>query len=1195
MLRFVFGASGVGKSRFVQDYIIEKSIREPERNFLIVVPDQFTMQTQMDVVKLHPRHGIMNIDALSFSRLSHRIFEEVGEDKLKPLDDMGKSLVLRRVSQKLEDELTVIGGNMHKMGYIDEVKSTISEFMQYRISPENLDLLIKASDSKGVLKAKLSDLQRLYKGFKEYIEGDFIAQEETMELLCRSLNKSGLIPGSVIVFDGFTGFTPIQYQVIGELLKLSSEVIFTCTIGQDGNPYIYDKDAQQELFLLSKKTVHDILRLEYENEKETDPSSVPDFDRWAEYRCNKAASDGTDVFVKPHEKSRHADNPELSFLEQHLFRYGKASYDGKADGIRIFDADDVRNEVRMAFSGINGKIRGDLSLHYRDFAIVCGDIERYSKVIEEEAERSGVPVYIDQTGNIKLNPLIEFIKSALLVDGTGYSYETVFHYLRSGIPDFTYDEIDELENYVRALGIRGRKAWENDFTRLPSAINKKLRKRDDKEELRREYLLGINELRKRVVGSLSPVFSAEDENALSYSMAVYELLKNSGAASKMESFAKSFHDAGDEIRAKEYSVIYKKVINLLDQITILMADEKLTLEEYLEILEVGFGDIEIGTIPQSVDRIVVGDIERTRLKEVKYLFFLGVNDDLIPKGAGTGGIISDIERQFLVDSNTGIEMAPTPRQQMYIQRLYLYMNLTKPSKGLFLSYSHLTPDGKSIGPAYIIGKIKGFFPNAQEISFTELSGTELLSTPENAFGYMSENIQRYVNGYMKEQEESSFKALYAALNEKSVEGKERLSKLLNAAGFSYRHKPLSDAVSSMIYGNILVNSVSRLEKFAQCAYAHFLRYGLGIEEREEFAFDYSDMGNVFHGVLEGFSNKLTEKNLTWTSFDDEQGKEILDEVFDAYAGEYGEGILSSTMRGEASKARIKRILYRSIDTLRYQLQKGSFMPKYVEAAFDSAGSIDAINVNLTEDEKGRILKKMKLTGKIDRVDTYEDADHVFVKVIDFKSGNKKIDLCALYYGLQLQLVMYMNVARGMEAAKRPGKEIVPAAVLYYHINDPVLEGKDFSEQPSDEEINAIVRKELRPSGIIQENREIVDILDHEPGQESDVIHVKFKNDGSFTKKGSEVMAASDFEEVSDYVKKLIKKSGQDIVSGDVEINPYELDNKNACTYCSFHSVCGYDEGVRGYRKRQLKKLSDEEILEKIKTEDIETDDNRGEN
>ena len=237
MLRFIFGASGSGKSRNVYDEVIRRSIGESDKNFLIVVPDQFTMQTQMDIVKLHPRNGIMNIDVLSFSRLSHRIFEEVGETHEGILDDIGKSLVLRHVAENMTGELPVIGGNMHKMGYIDEVKSTISEFMQYRIEPEMLDKLLDASEKKGALKAKLSDLQKLYAGFKEYIKGSYIAQEETMEVLCRALYKSNLIKGSVIVFDGFTGFTPIQYQVIGVLLSLANEVIFTCTIGQGENPY----------------------------------------------------------------------------------------------------------------------------------------------------------------------------------------------------------------------------------------------------------------------------------------------------------------------------------------------------------------------------------------------------------------------------------------------------------------------------------------------------------------------------------------------------------------------------------------------------------------------------------------------------------------------------------------------------------------------------------------------------------------------------------------------------------------------------------------------------------------------------------------------------------------------------------------------------------------------------------------------
>ena len=1177
MLRFIFGASGSGKSRNVYDEVIRRSIGESDKNFLIVVPDQFTMQTQMDIVKLHPRNGIMNIDVLSFSRLSHRIFEEVGETHEGILDDIGKSLVLRHVAENMTGELPVIGGNMHKMGYIDEVKSTISEFMQYRIEPEMLDKLLDASEKKGALKAKLSDLQKLYAEFKEYIKGSYIAQEETMEVLCRALYKSNLIKGSVIVFDGFTGFTPIQYQVIGVLLSLANEVIFTCTIGQGENPYQYDRNAEQELFLLSKKTVHDLLRLEYENEKSENPGGVPDFARWAEYRNEHSK----DIFVNKSEKSRHSDNPELDFLEQNLFRYKKDKYEGKVDNICLMDADDVRSEVRMVLAAIRESIRENPGLFFRDFAIVCGNIERYAAIIQEESGRYEVPVYIDQTGAVRLNPFIEFLRSGLQIIITGFRYESVFNYLRCGMADFSRDEIDQFENYVRALGIRGQKTWEKPFTKLPENVKRRIKNNDNVAEEKQVYLNYINSLRERVVKTLEPLISIDGENVRAYSVALYGFITGADSQEKLNRMEGLFRDEGDEIRAKEYAVIYRKVLELLDQIVSLMGDEKISLKEFADILEVGFGDIEIGTIPASVDRIVVGDIERTRLKEVKNLFFMGVTDDLIPKGTGTGGILSDIERQFLIDSDTGIEMAPTPRQQMYIQRLYLYMNLTKPQEKLYLTSCHLDPAGKSIRPAYIINKIKAYFPKVETISFSEQSIEEKLPTVGSGIRFLAENVQGYARGHLDKKEEETFLALYRSISGQGDDRKLKLKNMLEAAGMHYAHHPLSEAVSELLYGSVLSNSVSRLEKYAQCAYAHFLNYGLGIGEREEYSFEYSDMGNVFHKVLENFTHRLEEEELNWTSFSKEQGTRILEESLKEVIDDYGSDILSSTSRNISAQNRMKRILQRTVDTLQYQLKKGLFMPKSIEADFHSVGEIEAINVNLTEDEKGRVLKKMKLNGRIDRIDTYEDENHVYVKVIDFKSGNNKFELCSLFYGLQLQLVMYMNIAKGMEEAKRPGKEVVPAAILYYHMQDPVLDGEKVTPDMDADAINALIRKQLRPNGVIRGERSIVDMLDREPGMESDVIPVKIKKEGDFAK-SSNIMEPQDFEAVSDYVKELIRKNGKRIVEGDIGVSPYQMGSRTGCDYCSFKSVCGFDPGIPGYKKRELEQLSDSEALDKIK-------------
>ena len=1185
MLRFVFGASGVGKSYHIRQEIIDRSINEPERNFLIVVPDQFTMQTQLDIVKQHPMNGIMNIDVVSFSRLSHRIFEEVGQDHEKVLDDMGKSLVLRHVAENIREKLPVIGGSMHKMGYIDEVKSTISEFMQYSIEPEMLDDIIGACEGKGALKSKLLDLKLLYSEFKKYIKGNYIAQEELLDVLCRAIPSSKLIRDSVIAFDGFTGFTPVQYKVISQLLRYSMEVIFSFTIGQGENPFIYDRNAEQDLFLLTKKTAHDLLRLEYENEKYDDPAAVPDFERWSEYYIKEKY-----IVLNGNEFGRHANNPELAFLEKRLFRYGNEKYEDVSGKIGIFEADTVTEEVQMALARIRSLIREDKTLHYRDFAIVCGGLERYEAVVSEEADKYGIPVYLDQTGKVKLNPLIEAIRSALLTVNSHYSFEAVFHYLRSGLSPLSSNEADKLENYVRAMGIRGNKGWNNPFDRIPKQIMRKLKmselkdtENDILEKQKKQYLDEINALRERVVSSLAPLFTAEGKSVLDYSRALYEFLTGLDARQRVDDYERYFHDQGDGIREKEYTVIFRKVIALLDQVTALMGDEKLTWKEYADILDVGFGDIEIGTIPQSVDRIVVGDIERTRLNEVKILFFLGVNDDLIPKSAGTGGIISDIERQYLAESLTDIELAPTPRQQMYIQRLYLYMNLTKPSDRLYLSYAHIDPDGKSIRPAYLIGKVKALFPGVSIQRYDGRADGEIIETPQNGMDYVAAHIQDYSRGYLDSHEEESFSALFHSLME--AEGyRDRLMKMVYAAGSGYMHKPLSEAVASMLYGNFLVNSVSRLEKFAGCSYAHFLQYGLRLDEREEFTFDQTDLGTVFHGALETFSRKLEEENLTWTTFDKEQGERIMDEALKEFTADYNGNILESSKRSEYLMQRIRRILFRSVDTLQYQLSKGSFMPKSMETSFDEAGDIDAINIGLSEDERGRILKKMKLTGRIDRIDTYEDADHVYLKIIDFKSGNKKFKLCSLYYGLQLQLVMYMNVARSMAEAGSRNKEVIPAAILYYHLTDPVLDGQNVSQDQTDEDINLMIRQQLRTRGLVREDRSVVDLLDKEAGQASDVIPVKFNKDGAFSRSGSDVMSADDFEEVSKYVNHLIKKSGKSIIEGDIAVNPYSQGTRTACEYCNFKSVCGFDTSIPGYEMRELKSKKDDEVLELIRHE-----------
>lgn len=1136
-LRFYFGPSGSGKSHRIYEEIMQRAAQEPGRNFLIIVPDQFTMQTQKDLVMRSDRGGILNIDVLSFGRLSHRILEEVGTKEMPVLDDTGKSLVLQKIAADLKEQLPAMGSLLHKQGYIHEVKSAISEFMQYGISTQDMDKLIASAEKRGALAMKLRDLKTLYRGFQDYIKDHFITTEETLDVLRRSLAKSKILPDSVVVFDGFTGFTPIQNRLIQELMRVCAETIVTVTIGAEEDPY--QPDGEQKLFHLSKKTVADLVKLAAEAEVER----------------------GEDVFVKGG-INRFTQAPALCYLEQNLFRYQYEPYTEKQQELCMFEALSPREEVHQTALYIRNLIR-EQEFNYRDIAVVIGDLEGYASYVETEFGQLEIPCFIDRTRGIVLNPMIEYIKSALQLYIKDFSYDTVFHFLRSGMVDISREEIDELENYVIRTGARGYRTYSRLFTRRTEEMQQGSRQ-DDTERVE-ETLERLNRIRQQFADTVEILHMAPQAKAGEYVDHLYDFLEQNQVQQKLLNYQQQFEQEGDLAKAREYAQIYRLVMDLLDQIYELLGEEEISLQEFADILDAGFGEITVGTIPQNVDRIVVGDMERTRLKQVKVLFFLGVNDGNIPKNASKGGIISDMDREFLIESGT--EMAPSPRQQMYIQRLYLYLNMTKPSQRLYLSYAKVNSDGKGIRPSYLIDTVRKLFPQLVVEYPQNRSRIEQIEGRQEGARYLAEELREYADGTLQEEERQDFYLMYRAY-EADAEGRDRLT----AAAFRrYKESGLSRIVARALYGRQLENSVSRLETYAACACRHFLQYGLSLREREEFGFEVSDMGNVYHAVLENFAGKLAESGRTWWNFEENFALKTVKGSVEAYAATYGETVLYSSARNEYAITRMSRILTRTVLTLQQHLKQGSFQPDDYELSFRFAENLDSIHVDLSEEEK------MHLQGRIDRIDVSEDAEHVYVKVIDYKSGNKKFDLAALYYGLQLQLVVYMNAAMELESRKHPDKEIVPAALLYYHIDDPTIETP---VELTDEQINEQILAKLRMNGVVNSDPGVVERLDHYLQDKSAVIPVEKKKDGSFSAR-SGILSREEMQLVSAYVDAKIRDIGREILDGKIAANPYEKGNEEACTYCAYKKVCGFDGSIPGYEKRQLEDLDKQTLMQRM--------------
>lgn len=1107
-LQFIFGNSGAGKSHYLYQHIIKESMKYPTQNYIILVPEQFTMQTQKDLVMAHPNKGIMNIDVLSFGRLAHRIFEEVGGNRSIILDDTGKSLIIRKIAGDYEDELKVLRGNLKKHGYIGEVKSIISEFTQYSIDDAILEQMAECSGEQTYLYWKLKDIAKVYRGFQEYLSDKYITNEELLDLLCQVVPKSQILKNSVVVLDGFTGFTPVQDKLLRELLNICQKVIVTVTMDEREDPYVLKHKYQ--LFSLSKQMVTSLVRIAQQEEIEIE-----------EAVC---------LYGKP--VYRFRENESLAFLEQHLFRYTKEQFVKEQDSVTIHCVRNPKEEAAFVMREIRRLVRTE-GCRYREFAVIAGDVGTYADYLEKMAELYEVPIFMDYKRSVLLNSFVEYIRSLLIMIEQNFTYESVFRFLRTGLTSFSNEEINDLENYVIALGIRGYKNWNEKWIRRYKGIEE-----EDLEKLNR-----IRECFVEMIQGVTTVLKKRRKTVEEITLALHQFFVQEELQKKLKVYEEKFQAEGELALAKEYAQIYRIVIEIFDKFIELLGEEQIPLKEYCELLDAGFEEAKVGIIPPGIDQVVIGDVERTRLKDVKVLFFIGANDTFIPGKQGNIGLLSEQERKLFESQK--IALAPDGKEKVYIQKFYLYLNLTKPTEKLYLSYSKVSSDGKNIRPAYLIQDMKRLYPELHVIDEERKTFTELEVTRKAAIPYVIQGLRGRNDEITDEWLE-----LYTAYK-RDPEWNKVMNHLIAAGFYKKPEDTLSIEMAEKLYGEEIKGSVTRLEQFSACAFAHFLSYGLRLKERKEYRFEAIDLGNVFHSAIEIFSRNLVKSGYTWTNLPGDVADELIEESVDASITDYGNTVLYSSARNEYMITRIKRMMKRTVWALSRQLEKGDFVPGGYELSFGS--------------------------GKIDRIDVYETNEKVYVKVIDYKTGAKTFSLSSLYYGLQLQLAVYMNAAVELERRKQPDKKIVPAGLFYYQMKDPIV------AKVEENKVEDSILKELRLDGIVNSDEEVIKHLDKELSGNSLVVPIGKNKDNSLSK-SSKAFPEEDFETISQFVKKSVKQIEGEMQDGKIEANPYMMGMSTGCDYCQFKGVCRFDEKIEGCEYRKLGKLSDEEVLEKMREE-----------
>ncbi len=1140
-LQFILGGSGTGKSDRLYQMVIRQAMASPKEKILLIVPEQYTMQTQKHIVEAHPNHGVMNVDILSFERLAYRIFDELGQNQHEILEDTGKSMIIRRLLGEHKDELYAFRGNIRRQGFVEQVKSMLSELLQYGVSPEMLDRKCQELGNETALYVKLQDIRLIYEAFMNFINERYMTTEEVLDKLSEVIDQSELIRHSVIYMDDFTGFTPIQYKLMTRILTLAPKVVLALPVDVASRPYQYAE--MEELFYLTKDTVGQLESI------------------CALYRVRR----GKDILLTDSAAGRFQNSPELAALEKQLFRGKVRPYEGELTDIALYQLPDPDREMQFVAMQIHAcAVSGQY--RYDEIAVVTSDMNRYRRSAEYWFGKYEIPCFFDGRRPVSGNMMVEWMRSLLNVLIQRFSYESMFRYLRCGLSGITREETDRLEDYVLALGIRGLNRWQQPWTGRLQGMNE-------------AELAGLNEIRERLIGPMAELYEVtknKEAKVVDLIRAIYRYMLHLGIRQQIEKRQADFEAAGDLARAKEYAQIYEVMIELLEKVHLILGQEMMTVRELSEILDAGMADVRLGIIPPGMDQVTFGDIRRTRLDHIRVLFFAGMNDGLVPLVAGGTGLITELERQKLADYK--LKLAPTARENTCTEQFYLYASMTKPSDRLILSYASQDASGHEQRPSVILDQVRRVFPKLH--AETVMAKDEEMAGNDIHQGYAS-MIRGLRSIGENKQPGDMWRTVYDWFYQHpAYHG--QTGRLVEAAFYNYQREILSGAAVKAVYGNQLTGGVTMLEKYAACAYAHFLTYGLKLKERQIYQVQAPDIGVIFHQAIERFSQRIGHSGFLWRDIPDDRRDAMVEECVKSVAMEYNHSVMQDSMRAQYLIEKIIRMTKRTVWALQQQLIKGDFDPVGYEMRFTTELETDSMRIRCGEDGC------LSLNGKIDRMDIYEEGGKRYIRIVDYKSGQTAFDLSSVYHGLQLQLMVYMNAARELEQKKDRHKLVIPAGILYYHIDDPLIQTEGFDslmrraaskDQELSEDDMAILNS-LVMNGLVVDDAEILTHMDRYPQEQPKVLPVSFKKDGSLSALSSAVPPEK-FEVLAWHVKKKAESLSREIFAGKIPVYPYRYGQKTACDFCNYRNICGFDAGVEGYAWHRMKKMKKDEVWSEI--------------
>ena len=1108
-LRYILGGSGTGKTTKCLDEIFQLA-QNAQQKLYYIVPEQYSLEAEKKLVARFPGKSTVKAQVLSFERLAFHVLSETGTKQGDVLDHMGKNMIVRKLLNDVKPKLKYYRNAAISPGLVKNISGSIKEFYQYKVKLEDIQVPENVTIGQTY---KFEDIKLIYNEYKNFVENDFISADTTLDILSDNIEKSGLVNRSVIWIDNFSGFTPQEYNVIKQFLKLAQTVNICINIKDE--KIQYNELTLDDPYYESKYLINKLTQIAQEEKIVIEAVSF----RSNSYRFNNA--------------------PEIRWIEQHYNDAVLPCYPHESQRLFIRALNNKYDEIHN-LAGEIMRLTRDEDILYSQIVVLSGNIEAYSPSIQNIFSRYNIPTFIDMRIGILAHPMVEFIRSLFEIRLKNWSYESVFRLLKTNLLPIALDDVDLLENYVIAYGIKGWRwksaEWKYGFGERGSY---------DREK--------IHEIKNTVYETLAIFTENIGEkgrvNPEKLCAKIYEYLVSVGIPQKLNELSMEAARSKNMQIYREHAGIWNTVMKVLDKTAAIFSDMDMSIKEFAQIIDAGFASCDMGILPPAQDQVIVGDIYRTRLNEIKALFIVGATEDSFPKKADEDGVFNDKDKLILKSMN--IELGLESDKQTYINSHLAYSVFTKASDYLFIYYPESNISGKSLVPSPVVHKLRQLFERQKNEG-------EPITLPRVMLKSLGSVLNKKKTGESLNEFETALYDWYI--------GNEAFSTHISKAQLeAYSIKPLSKDVLSNLYKENIRISISRLEKYVECPFSYFVRYNLKAADRDSYQVQNVDLGNAFHDVLELFSCEMEAEGVNWGDLDYAEIESRVNAIFENIISEDNSDIFTYDIKSAYILERVKKTAIRSIWALGKHISKGSFTPYGAEVDFGLTSPLSGIKIEIDENHS------FTLTGRIDRIDLLAKNGEKYVKIIDYKSGNKKFDITDIYYGMQMQLLVYMGALlnRGDEIL-RLDKKPLPGGVFYFRLNDPVI---DYDSGRTGQDVYNDLLEEFKMSGLVLDEKAVIEGIDSDIEKNSAVLPVSVNSSGEYSSRAGALASGEDFNNIIEYTNKKMKEIGKAIVSGNIDAKPYKKGPRSGCDFCSYSAICGFSEnsGKSAYRIFNSKK------------------------